>query len=180
MTPTNCPTTELRVEGAIAFSTRRCCSDPDSPYDGFNACDYTGGEPSQIAEFRAQATRRLGLADPSLLIMPRQTHTANVATVSRSDCGCLLPDIDALVTSDPDIAIGVSTADCVPLVMCDSSAGVLAVVHSGWRGTYAGIAAHAVEAMEVLGASVEDISVAFGPFIHMESYEVSHDCCLEI
>ena len=171
-TPTNCPTIELSLPGAYAFTTLRDCADPDSPYDGFNACHYTGDAPGHIAGCRTAASIELGLASPDLLILPRQTHTADVAVVDRHSTETPLDNIDGIVTADSMIGIGISTADCVPLLMSDPEAGVIAAVHSGWRGTVKRIGANAVEAMTRLGASPEKIVCVLGPYIHTEAYEV--------
>lgn len=170
-----CPTIDLRLPGAAALTTERDCSSPDNPYDGFNACFYTGDDPLHTESCRHAIACRLGLADPALLIMPRQTHTCRVASVTSSDAGRSLEDVDALVTADPEVALGVSTADCVPLLMVDPVAGVAAAVHSGWRGTAGHIAAHAVEAMTGLGASPRDIRAALGPCICTDCFEVGEE-----
>lgn len=173
--PTSCPTIDLPLVGAVAFSTLRGCSDPDSAYDGFNVCGYTGDDPVHIAACRRAAADKLGLESHELLILPRQTHTANVAVVDRSSACQPLTDVDAVVTADCSIAIGVNTADCVPIILCDPEAGVIGAVHSGWRGTFARIAARTIAVMVTLGASAENISAAIGPFIHVADYEVGRD-----
>lgn len=171
-TPTSCPTIELRLPGALALTTLRGCSDPSLPYDGFNACHYTGDSPLHVASCREEMARALGLDDQRLLILPRQTHSARVEAADAACASLPLDGVDGLVTSDPSVAIGVSTADCVPILMSDPVAGVIAAVHSGWRGTVGHIAARAVEVMTALGASPARISCVLGPYIHREAYEV--------
>lgn len=173
--PTGCPAIELTLPGAVAFSTLRGCSDAGLPYDGFNICGYTGDDPRHTASCRLAAAARLGLSDPSLLITPRQTHSLRVAIVDRSHAGLSPDETDALVTTDSGVAIGVSTADCVPVVMCDPEAAVIAAVHSGWRGTIGRICARAVDTMVSLGSRRERIWCALGPYIHVGSYEVGAD-----
>lgn len=166
---------DLTLPGATAFSTLRGESLPREPYSGFNACHYTGDDPDKILRCRAEAALTLGLADPALLILPRQTHTTAVAVVDSSSAALPLEDIDALVTADPSIAIGVSTADCVPILLSDPEAGVIAAVHSGWRGTVGRISARTVEAMGSLGADPSRIFAAIGPHIRVGSYEVGEE-----
>lgn len=174
--PTSSLTVEpLKVEGAVAFSTLRGCEAPVNPYDGFSVCDYTGDDPAHVDSCRYTVADMLDLDSAELLILPRQTHTANVAIVERSDAGLPLPDIDALVTADAAIAIGVNTADCVPVVLSDAEAGVIAVVHSGWRGTVARITANAVEKMMTLGAKPVNIHAAMGPSICTDCFEVGNE-----
>lgn len=88
------------------------------------------------------------------------------------------PDCDALMTCEPGIPIGVLTADCVPILIASvtDDRPVVAAVHSGWRGTAAGIAAKAVTAAcELAGCEAADLIVALGPSIGGVSYEVSED-----
>lgn len=169
------PIIDISLPGATAVTTARGCADPADPYDGFNACFYTGDDEAHTDACRAEAAAHLGLDSPAMLIMPRQTHTVRVMAVTAADAGRVIADVDALVTADPSVAVGVSTADCVPLLMSDAEAGVVAAVHSGWRGTVGHIAARAVEAMQALGARQERIRAAFGPCICTSCFEVGEE-----
>jgi hypothetical protein len=71
--------------------------------------------------------------------------------------------------------LGVLTADCVPLLLADQEARVVAAVHAGWRGALAGICERAIDAMTELGARGESIAAAIGPAIEQPSYEVGPD-----
>lgn len=83
------------------------------------------------------------------------------------------PQADVLMSRDPTTAVAVRAADCVPLLMADPATGAVAAVHAGWRGTSAGAAAAAVEAMaRVHGAQPSDLVVAIGPCIGSCCYEV--------
>ena len=80
---------------------------------------------------------------------------------------------DALVTDDPGRGIGVRTADCVPVLLLDAGRRAVAAIHAGWRGTAAGIAAHAIEKMQAdFGSRPADIRAALGPCIQECCYEV--------
>lgn len=114
-----------------------------------------------------------------LVIMP-QIHSANVIEVDRSYCGhgIYSPatfEGDALVTNSRGVALGVRVADCVPILLADSGAGVIAAVHAGWRGTVADIVGATVKKMCFLGASPVDIHVCIGPHISMANYEVGEE-----
>lgn len=106
------------------------------------------------------------------LILPGQTHTARVAVVTTPAPGPL-PDTDALVTSLPGVAIGVRTADCLPIILCDAEARVVGAVHAGWRGTLGGILPAALRAMTELGAEMSRIIICAGPAICADCYEIS-------
>jgi len=73
------------------------------------------------------------------------------------------------------LLLGVVTADCAPVLLVDTEAGVVGAVHAGWRGAIAGVTDQAIAAMISLGASVERIAAAVGPCIGRASYEVDHD-----
>ncbi len=175
LTLQSCPTLDLSLPGLTAFATERGAADPSDHFSAFNACDYTGDSPAHVAACRREAARALGLQGAGRLILPRQTHSLNVAIVTAASDPLTLTDIDALVTSDTSIAIGVSTADCIPLVMVDPVARVAAAVHSGWRGTAGRIAARAVEAMTSLGAAPGHILAAMGPGICRDCFEVGEE-----
>ncbi|HET6951664.1 MAG TPA: polyphenol oxidase family protein, partial [Acidimicrobiales bacterium] len=84
-------------------------------------------------------------------------------------------EADALATTSSDVALAVLTADCVPLVLLDPHARVLAVVHAGWRGTVARVAEAAIETMTALGADPAAIVAGLGPAIPADRYQVGDD-----
>jgi polyphenol oxidase len=99
----------------------------------------------------------------------RQVHGADVVTVTRDNLDQATgAGADALVTAEPEVVLAVQTADCVPLSLA-SRAGVVGVVHAGWRGLESGVIETAVGAMRELGA--ESIDAQVGPFIGPECYE---------
>ncbi len=148
-------------------------STTDYPYSGFNVCDYTGDKPEHIADCRNLLCADLGIT-PDRLILPRQTHSASVAVIHDGTVPSL-DGIDALVTDTPGIALCINTADCAPILLADSQAGVIAAVHSGWRGTLARISAAAVKAMTELGAEPSRIKAMIAPSICIWCYEVGKD-----
>ena len=111
------------------------------------------------------------MASPPLAITLRQIHSAQVCNAHPlTDRQC---EGDALVTDDIGRRIGVRTADCVPILLLDSRRRAVSAVHAGWRGTVAGIVAHAIEKMQLDFASQPaDIFAAFGPCIRECCYEV--------
>ena len=82
------------------------------------------------------------------------------------------PRADAIVTRTPGLAVGVSTADCGPLLFADSQAVVVGAAHAGWRGALTGVVEATIAAMEKLGAERGRIAVALGPTIRQRNYEV--------
>lgn len=162
-------------EGVIAFSTLRGDSvEAENPYSGFSVCHYCGQPEQQTQQCREELCNTLGI-DSRHLFVPTQTHSIDVAVITPAEI--YAPEretiqADALVTALPEVALCVNTADCVPIAMADTAAGVIAAVHSGWRGTIGQIAALAVEKMVELGADPERIRAAMGPSICSECFEV--------
>ena len=118
-----------------------------------------------------------GLED---LICTRQTHTDIVCVVSRGDhVSCFhrdYPECDALVTSDPGVALMIYTADCTPLLFHDPVTGAVGAAHAGWRGTASAIGAKTVAAMvENFGCKPENIRAAIGPNISQCCFETDAD-----
>src|SRR5262249_56107152 len=89
--------------------------------------------------------------------------------------GGTVGDADALVTTDPDTVLAVLVADCVPIVLYDPRAHVLACVHAGWRGSVAGVAGTALGTMAILGAKAQDVIAGIGPAIGPDRYQVGDE-----
>ena len=111
----------------------------------------------------------------------QQVHGREVAVVGEVDRGRGTtgpedaPRVDALVTTAPGLGLAIMVADCVPLVLFEPQARVLAVVHAGWRGTVARVAEAAVEAMAALGAVPAAVVAGLGPAIEAARYQVGHE-----
>jgi hypothetical protein len=89
--------------------------------------------------------------------------------------GDAVEDTDALVTTSPEVVLAILTADCVPIVLHDPVAGVLACVHAGWRGTVAGVTAATLAAMRGLGTRPSDVVAGIGPAVGADRYQVGPD-----
>lgn len=120
---------------------------------------------------------------PASLTMARQTHGNRVAVARAADRGRGhppafdgFPETDAIITNTPEIALGVTVADCVPLLLYDPVKHAVGVAHAGWRGTVAGIAARAVEAFTCeFGSMPADLLAGVGPSIGPCCYEVGDE-----
>lgn len=127
--------------------------------------------PANVAENRARMAQALGVG-PERLVTPYQIHSPDVATVDAPWNPEQRPRADALVTRTPKLALGVSTADCGPLLFADTEARVIGAAHAGWRGAFTGVIEATVAAMEKLGAARNRIVAALGPVISQPNYEV--------
>ncbi|MBU6507424.1 MAG: peptidoglycan editing factor PgeF [Alphaproteobacteria bacterium] len=135
-------------------------------------CGFTANDDAaRVGENRARAMRALDLA-PDRLATAKQVHGAEALVVEAPWPQTALPRADALVTRVPGVALGILTADCVPILFADAEARVIGAAHAGWRGALAGVIEAAVAAMEDLGASAQRTVAAIGPAIAQASYEV--------
>jgi len=140
------------------------------PFDSFNLGDHVGDDPAAVAANRKRLAEGIGL-DPSRLVWMEQVHGRTVTTVSGPQEGPV-EATDALVTNEPNLALVVLTADCVPLLLGDPTTGVIAAVHAGRVGARVGVVPAAVKAMGELGAKPENIEVLLGPAVCGKCYEV--------
>jgi YfiH family protein len=117
--------------------------------------------------------RALAALSPSArLVTCYQIHSGKAVTVTEPWAIADNPRADAMATAEPGIALGILTADCIPILFADPKAGVVGAAHAGWGGAFAGIAEAAIAAMESLGAKRANIRAALGPCIRQPAYEV--------
>ncbi|MGZ4666456.1 MAG: peptidoglycan editing factor PgeF [Frankiaceae bacterium] len=150
------------------FTDRRGGVSP-APYASGNLGEHVGDEPAAVAENRARLAYRLGLA-PDRVVWMKQVHGAQVATVVGPSPP--VPGADALVTGTPGLALCVLVADCVPVLLADATAGVIAAAHAGRRGVTASIVAAVSTRMRARGAHPRHTTAWVGPAICGRCYEV--------
>jgi YfiH family protein len=141
-----------------------------SPYDTFNLGDHVGDDPADVAANRARVARELGVAEDRLVWM-NQVHGTGVAVVDGPRPGPV-PETDALVTATPGLVLCVLVADCVPILLTDPVAGVVAAVHAGREGVRQGVLPATLSAMASLGARARHVTALLGPAVCGACYEV--------
>jgi len=144
-----------------------------APYGELNLALDDGDDDAARAENLRRVYRAFApdLGDPALhLAQMRQVHGAQVDRVDDRRASAALPEADALVASERDVVLMVRAADCVPVLLADADAGVIAAVHSGRPGLVAGVVSAAVQRMRGLGAA--DITAWIGPHVCGRCYEV--------
>jgi YfiH family protein len=129
---------------------------------------------AHVAENRARMAAALDV-EPRRLLTALQVHSPHVVVVEAPWPPQSRPRGDAIVTRTPGLAIGVTTADCGPILLVDPAARVIGAAHAGWRGALAGIVEATVDAMQRLGAERQNIRAALGPMIRQRNYEVGPD-----
>jgi YfiH family protein len=140
-------------------------------YATLNGGVGSNDDPEHVRENRARMAAGVGVA-PEQFLTVYQIHSPEVVTVEAPWPHDARPRADAMVTRKPGLALGISTADCGPVLFADAQAGVIGAAHAGWRGAFTGVIEATVAAMEKLGAERSAIAVALGPVIRQENYEV--------
>lgn len=129
---------------------------------------------ADVTENRARMAAALGVT-PHSLLTAYQTHSRQAVVVETAWTLEARPRADGIATRTPGVAIGVTTADCGPVLFADPAAGVIGAAHAGWRGALSGIVAATIAAMEQLGADRSRIHGVLGPMIRQGNYEVGPD-----
>lgn len=167
---------DLGVGVRAGFTTRAGGVSRDA-WTGPNLGLYVGDDADAVRRNRELLAAWAGAP----VSFARQTHGTGVAVLPagyRADAGAAAvpeADADCLVTAQRGWPVGVLVADCVPVLLADPSAGVVAAVHAGRRGLLAGVLASAVEALTLLGAQPGAVRAAIGPAAGGCCYEVPAD-----
>ena len=137
---------------------------------GLNVGYGSGDERALVTENRARAIT--AVLPGAELATVHQVHSPEVAFAEQPWPEDSRPHADGLVSDRPGLLLGILTADCAPVLLADTAAGVIGAAHAGWRGALAGVTDSVVAAMESLGARRERIAAAVGPCVGRLSYEV--------
>ena len=136
-------------------------------YKSLNCGIYSNDKKDNIFKNRALACK--GLSEQAQLIEIHQTHSNKVHVFNNHNT---VPEADAIVTDQKNIALSIVTADCAPVLFADNKNSIIGAAHAGWKGAYSGILENTIAEMCKLGASKENIVAAIGPCIAQKSYEV--------
>lgn len=142
-------------------------------YTSFNLGDHVGDDPDAVRRNRLRLAEEIGV-DPARMVWMEQIHSRNVTRVD-DPVAEPVPATDALVTTTKNLALAVLSADCVPLLLSDEEAGVVAAVHAGRVGARIGIVPRVLEEMKRAGAEISRIGGFLGPAASGRHYEVPAD-----
>lgn len=170
-------------DGVVAFSTTRHGGVSKGNYASLNINSYCGDAMEDVTENRRLLCMSLNLCDESRLVIPHQTHGTTVLTVDETFMSLdkeqrqqRLEGIDAVITNVPQVCIGVSTADCIPIIIYNPVHHAAAAIHAGWRGTVAHIVKKAVDALQaVYGSQPIELQAWIGPGISLKNFEVGQE-----
>ena len=164
-------------EKVTAFSSTRHGGCSVGNYCSFNVNYYCGDNEGCIARNMDSLKSLLGVGQ---VFMPHQVHGTEILQVKQAEPWKGMADdlegVDALITDVTGVCIGVSTADCIPVLLYDEAHHAAAAIHAGWRGTVKRIAAKAVESMrDSFGTHPEELKAVIGPGISLEAFEVGDE-----
>ena len=170
------------ADGVVAFSSTRQGGVSEGNYAAFNVNYYCGDQPAHIAENKQRLCKQLGI-DESHLVYPHQTHQTEVRVInhcflslSAEERKLQLEGVDAVVTDFAGVCIGVSTADCIPVLLYDEAHHAVAAIHAGWRGTVARIVERTVAMMQrVYQTCPGQLKAVVGPGISLKNFEVGDE-----
>src|SRR5262252_6678903 len=143
-------------------------------YASLNAGVGSEDVPQNVAENRTRMAAALGVG-PARFLTCYQVHSPKAVVAMEPWEAEARPRADAIVTAVAGLAIGISTADCGPVLFADAQARIIGAAHAGWRGALAGVTDQTIAAMERLGAARERIVAALGPMIRQPNYETRTD-----
>jgi len=143
----------------------------DGIYAGLNGGLGSSDDAAKVAENRRRMAEQMGVSLAHFLSL-HQVHSPDAVIATGPWQGPARPKADAIVTATAGLAIGVTTADCGPILFVEPRARVIGAAHAGWKGALTGILDSTVAAMEELGAERNGIVAAIGPLIRQQSYEV--------
>ena len=169
--------------GVTAFTTTRHGGYSQGEYGEMNVNPWVGDDPEAVRKNQQLLCNELGLPDNSHLVIPHQVHgtellhiSSDILSLSPKERTQRLDGIDGVTTDIRGIAIGVSTADCVPILLYDKEHHAASAVHAGWRGCVGRIILKAIRTMEELyGSQANQIKALIGPCIMKQSYQVKAD-----
>lgn len=165
-----------------AFSTTRHGGVSEGNYASLNINEYCGDSKANTDANRLLLANELGI-DANHIIMPHQTHGVEsriigeeFATLPDGVKKMLLEGVDAVMTNIPGMCIGVSTADCIPVLLYDEEHHAAAAIHAGWRGTQARIVRKAVQEMRMAyQTDPTKLKAVIGPGISLDNFEVGDE-----
>lgn len=150
-------------------------------YSTFNLGAYCGDLPENVQTNRDILCKELRISRDKLIV-PREIHKDGIFIIEKSyfdkseeERTIAISESDALITSMEGVCIGVTTADCVPVLLYAPDTKIIAAVHAGWRGIACEIVPKAIATFEQMGAKREEIIACTGPCISIDAYQVGEE-----
>tara|TARA_A100001011_G_scaffold333424_1_gene361140 strand:- start:514 stop:1275 length:762 start_codon:yes stop_codon:yes gene_type:complete len=142
-------------------------------YKSLNCGPGSNDDKENITKNLNFVTKKIGIKSESLILM-NQTHSNKVILINENNKKDKIFNSDAIITNLKNIALGVLTADCVPIILYDEKNQVVGCIHSGWKGGISGVIENTINKFKEMNSEVKIIA-SVGPCIEKESYEVGKD-----
>lgn len=176
------PTYYNIADGVCAFSTTRHGGTSEGSYASLNINPYCGDTSEHVATNRSLLAAELGISTNHILL-PHQTHGTEARIVDdellalpEEERAMRLEGVDALLTDMNNVCIGVSTADCIPVLLYDEEHHATAAIHAGWRGTVARIVSKTIAHMSATyKTDAKKLKAVIGPGISQKNFEVGDE-----
>jgi len=163
--------------GVRAFFTDRRGGVSHPPYDTLNFGQDIGDEQHAISTNIERLIQQAGLNSPPH--QAKQVH-GKEHLVCHGEGFVHSDEADILITSESNTPVAVRTADCLPVLLADPIAKVIAAVHAGWRGTAQRVVVKAIELMQKKGATLDNIHATLGPSIGACCFEIGIEACNQL
>ena len=142
-------------------------------YKGLNCGRGSKDKKKNIIMNLKKVAKKMSVKNNHLILM-YQTHSNKVIEIKKNNYKKKIR-ADAMVTKMRGIALGVVTADCVPILVFDNQRKMIAAIHAGWKGAFKGIVSKVIKFMIKKGSKTKNITAVIGPAISVKNYEVKKD-----
>ncbi len=143
-------------------------------YKSLNCGPGSKDNPSNVKKNLKIALKKISKIAKNIFLL-HQIHGSKFVYIDQKYSSKLKPKADAVITNQKNIPIGVLTADCVPILICDEKKNFVAAIHAGWKGAYKDIIDKVIKFMIKKGSDPRNITAAIGPAIAVKNYEVKKD-----
>ena len=143
-------------------------------YKSLNCGPGSKDNPSDVKKNLQIVKKKIKSTAKSIFLL-HQIHSNKFIFINKKIIFKSKPKADAVITNQTNIPIGVLTADCVPILICDERRKLVAAIHAGWKGAYKDIISKVIQFMIKKGSNPKNITAAIGPAISVKNYEVKED-----
>ncbi|MBF1518899.1 MAG: peptidoglycan editing factor PgeF [Prevotella pallens] len=170
------------ANNVVAFSSTRHGGVSKGNYAAFNINRYCGDSPDAIEQNRKSLANCLEI-DVNKLIVPHQIHSDSSRIIANEYFKLpanireqIIEGVDAVMTNELNVCIGVSTADCIPILLYDTKHHAAAAIHAGWRGTVKHIVQKTIKEMGIVyQTKPQELQAVIGPGISLQNFEVGDE-----
>ena len=143
-------------------------------YNSLNCGHGSKDDPSNVKENLRIVKKKIDKNSKNIFLL-HQIHSNKFVYVDQKSRFSSKPKADAVITNQKNLPIGILTADCVPILICDKKKNFIAAIHAGWKGAYKGIISKVINFMTKKGSNPRNITAVIGPAISVKNYEVKKD-----